>query len=164
MMEKSNMATDGQSLTFNLGNEIYAFEIRNVQEVLDYTRITKVPKSMDFLEGVINLRGGVVPVIDLRVKFGMEATQQTVETCIIILEVMVDRVPTILGVLVDSVKEVIDLNLDEIEPVPKIGLELDNQFILGIGKHDNDFVIVLDINNLFSDKELLSVRRASEKK
>jgi purine-binding chemotaxis protein CheW len=161
-MGNAKMAGEGQCLTFKLSDEVYALEITSVREVLDYTKITKVPKALEFMEGVINLRGGVVPVIDLRIKFDLEASQKTVDTCIIILEVTVNEEETLVGVLVDSVNEVIELDLDNIEPVPKIGMRLDTHFIKGMGKRDEEFVIVLDIDNLFSNQELLTVQAAGE--
>jgi purine-binding chemotaxis protein CheW len=150
-----------QYLTFQLGNEIFALEIAQVREVLDYTAITKVPRTPDFMRGVINLRGGVVPVIDLRLKFGMEQTRQTVNTCIIIAEVDFEGETTVLGALADSVREVLDLAPEDINPPPKLGTCLDTQFIKGMGKRDEDFIIILDIDRVFSAEELGRVQGAA---
>jgi purine-binding chemotaxis protein CheW len=157
------MATAGivettQYLTFKLDDEVFALDITKVREVLDFTTVTKVPRTPDFMRGVINLRGSVVPVVDLRLKFGMTKTEKTVNTCIIIVEVNVDNETTILGALADSVQEVMDLEPDHIEPAPKIGTKLRTDFIKGMGKRDEHFVILLDIDKVFSTDELALVQ------
>jgi purine-binding chemotaxis protein CheW len=143
-----------QFLTFKLGNEIYGLDITKVREVLDFTTVTKVPRTPEFMRGVINLRGSVVPVVDLRRKFGMSLTEKTVNTCIIIAEVMVDNDTTVLGVLADSVQEVIDLDQGSISPAPKIGTRLKTEFIKGMGKRDERLIIILDVDKVFSSDEL----------
>lgn len=160
-MSSEKQAGEGQYLTFKLGDEVYALEITKVREVLDYTRITKVPKTPDFMKGVINLRGGVVPVVDLRLKFNMPAVQQTVDTCIIIVEVTVDGDQSLLGALADQVREVMELDPSQIEPPPKIGTRLETDFISGMGKQNDDFIIILNIEKVFSVEELTAVSRAS---
>ncbi len=147
-----------QYLTFKLDDEVFALDITKVREVLDFTSITKVPRTPDFMRGVINLRGSVVPVVDLRLKFGMSKTEKTVNTCIIITEVTVDNETTILGTLADSVQEVMDLEPDHIEPAPKIGTSLNTEFIKGMGKHNEQFIIILDIDRVFTVKELVQVQ------
>ncbi|MFO7766734.1 MAG: chemotaxis protein CheW, partial [Pelovirga sp.] len=146
-----------QYLTFKLDQEIFALSIAKVREVLDFTEITKVPKTPDFMRGVINVRGGVVPVMDLRVKFGMEPTPQTVNTCIIIVEIIIEGEKTILGALADQVEEVLDLDPDQIEPAPRVGTGLRTEFIKGMGKRDDQFIIILDIDRVFSSEELAAV-------
>ena len=147
-----------QYLTFKLSDEVFALDITKVREVLDFTTVTKVPRTPDFMRGVINLRGTVVPVVDLRLKFGMPQTEKTVNTCIIIAEVTVDNETTILGALTDSVQEVMDLEPDHIEPAPKIGTRLNTEFIKGMGKRDDNFVILLDIDKVFTTGELAVVQ------
>jgi len=147
-----------QYLTFKLDDEVFALDISKVREVLDFTAITKVPRTPDFMRGVINLRGSVVPVVDLRLKFGMCKTEQTVNTCIIITEVGVDGETTVLGALADSVQEVMELGPDQIEPAPKIGTKLNTQFIMGMGKQNERFVIMLDIDKVFSTEEITMVQ------
>ena len=147
-----------QYLSFKLSDEIYALDIAKVREVLDFTTVTKVPRTPEFMRGVINLRGSVVPVVDLRLKFGMTKTESSVNTCIIIVEVKVDDETTILGALADSVQEVLDLGPDHIEPAPKIGTRLNTEFIKGMGKHNNAFLIILDIDKVFSTSELAVVQ------
>jgi purine-binding chemotaxis protein CheW len=110
------------------------------------------------MRGVINLRGGVVPVVDLRLKFGLSRTEKTVNTCIIIVEVTVDEETTVLGALADSVQEVMDLEPGHIEPAPRIGTRLNTEFIKGMGKRDDRFVILLDIDKVFSTSELAVVQ------
>ncbi len=122
--------------------------------------MTKVPRTPDFMRGVINLRGSVVPVVDLRLKFGMTKTESNVNTCIIITEVMVDGDTTVLGVLADAVQEVLDLAPGEILAPPKIGTKLRTEFIRGMGKRDGRFIILLDIDRVFSTDELALVQAA----
>ncbi len=147
-----------QYLTFKLDDEVFALDISKVREVLDFTAITKVPKTPEFMRGVINLRGSVVPVVDLRLKFGLSRTEKTVNTCIIIAEVTVDNETTILGALADSVQEVLDLEPGHIESAPKIGTRLNTDFIKGMGKRDSRFIIILDIDKVFSTDELALVQ------
>jgi purine-binding chemotaxis protein CheW len=151
-----------QYLTYKLDDEVFALDIGKVREVLDFTSITKVPKTPEFMRGVINLRGSVVPVVDLRLKFGMSRTENTVNTCIIIVEVTVDNETTVLGALADSVQEVLDLEAGHIEPAPKIGTRLNTEFIKGMGKRDNRFIIILDIDKIFSTDELALVQGTQE--
>ncbi len=147
-----------QYLTFKLGDEVFALDISKVREVLDFTGVTKVPRTPEFMRGVINLRGSVVPVVDLRLKFGMTQTERTVNTCVIITEITVDEEKTVLGALADSVQEVIDLEPDHIEPAPRIGTRLRTEFIRGMGKRHDRFTIILDIDRIFSTDELALVR------
>ncbi len=147
-----------QYLTYKLGDEVFALDISKVREVLDYTPITRVPRTPEFMRGVINLRGSVVPVVDLRLKLGMTKTEKTVNTCIIITEVTVDGETTVLGALADSVQEVVDLEPGQIEPAPQIGTRLNTEFIKGMGKQNNRFIIILDINRVFSADELALVQ------
>ena len=151
-----------QYLTFRLGEEVFALDIGKVREVLDFTSITKVPQTPDFMKGVINLRGSVVPVVDMRLKFGMSETERTVNTCIIIVEISLDNETTVLGALADSVQEVIELEPDGIEPAPKIGARLKTDFIRGMGKRDGRFIIILDIDRVFSSDELALAQSAGE--
>lgn len=153
-MNEGNAAEAAQYLTFTLGEEIFALDIGKVREVLDYTTITKVPRTPDFMCGVINLRGNVVPVVDMRLKFGMAATVKGVNTCIIIVEVTVDDETTVLGALADSVREVIDLEQEQIEAPPRIGTRLNIDFIRGMGRHGEGFVMILNLDRIFSADEL----------
>jgi purine-binding chemotaxis protein CheW len=156
-MSIAEMVGTTQYLTYKLGDEVFAFDISKVREVLDFTTITKVPRTPEFMRGVINLRGSVVPVVDLRLKFGMTKTEKTVNTCIIITEVSMDGETAILGVLADSVKAVLDLDAENIEPAPKIGSRMQTEFIRGMGKHNERFIMILDIDKVFSNEELALV-------
>ncbi|MBF0328062.1 MAG: purine-binding chemotaxis protein CheW [Nitrospirae bacterium] len=160
-MSVAGVTETTQYLTFKLDDEVFALDIAKVREVLDFTTVTKVPRTPDFMRGVINLRGSVVPVVDMKLKFGMSTTQKTVNTCIIIVEVVVEGESAILGALADSVQEVIDLEPNQIEPSPKIGTRLKTEFIKGMGKRDNNFIIILDINKVFSADELSLVQGAN---
>lgn len=143
-----------QFLTFTLGDEIFALDISSVREVLEYTTVTKMPRTPEYIRGVINLRGRAVPVVDLRLKFGMPETERTVDTCIIIVEVKLGGEQTVLGALSDSVKEVMDIEPQDIEPAPKLGTSIKVDFIRGIGKRGDEFIILLDIDKVFNEEEL----------
>ncbi len=143
-----------QYLTFKLSDEVFALDVAKVREILELTTITKVPQTPDFMCGVINLRGSVVPVIDMRLKFGISKTEQTVNTCIIVVEVDLDGDVIVVGALADSVQEVIEMEPENIEPAPQIGTRLNTEFIKGMGKIDNRFVMILDIDRIFSSQEL----------
>jgi purine-binding chemotaxis protein CheW len=155
-MTEENFVTN-QYLTFKLDAEVFALGITKVREVLDYTSVTRVPQTPDFMRGVINLRGSVVPVVDMRRKFGLPMTTTTVNSCIIIVEINSDDETTVLGALADSVQEVLDLEPDQIEPAPRIGTRLNTEFIRGMGKRDEQFIIILDIDKVFTGAELAMV-------
>jgi purine-binding chemotaxis protein CheW len=142
-----------QYLTFRLAKEIFAVDVAKVREILDFVAITKVPQTPEFMRGVINLRGSVVPVVDMKLKFGMEPTEKTVNTCIVVLEVTIENETTIVGALADSVQEVVELDPSQIEPPPRIGMKLSIDFIKGMGKLNDDFVIILDTDKIFSFDE-----------
>jgi purine-binding chemotaxis protein CheW len=161
-MSEAGITETTQYLTFKLDDEVFALDITKVREVLDFTTVTKVPRTPEFMRGVINLRGSVVPVVDLRLKFGMTKTEKTVNTCVIIVEVAVDNETTVLGALADSVQEVMDLEPDHIEPAPKIGTRLNTEFIKGMGKRDSNFIIILDVDKIFSTDELALVQETRE--
>jgi purine-binding chemotaxis protein CheW len=147
-----------QYLTFKLDEEVFALDVAKVREILEYTTVTKVPQTLDFMRGVINLRGSVVPVIDLRLKFGLTATEQTVNTCIIVTEVDLGDETTLLGALADSVQEVDEMEPGQIEAAPHIGTRLNLDFIKGMGKKDGNFVMILDIDKVFTNDELETVK------
>ncbi len=156
--QKDKAVTANQYLTFTLAKELYAIDIANVWEILDYTTVTRVPRTPEFLLGIINLRGRAVPVADLRLKFGLPKTERTVNTCIIITEVQFAGESTIMGVLADSVQEVFEIDEKNIEPPPRIGTKINIEFIQGMGKQDDRFIIILDVNKVFSFEELAIVQ------
>jgi purine-binding chemotaxis protein CheW len=151
-----------QYLTFKLGEEVFGLDVGKVREILDFTTITKVPRTPGFMRGVINLRGSVVPVVDMRVKFGMSSTEKTVNTCIVVAEVELEGDVIVLGALVDSVQEVFELEPGQIEPPPRIGTKLNTEFIKGMGKRDERFIILLDVDKAFSAEELSLVQDTAE--
>lgn len=150
-----------QCLTFVLDSEIFAVDVAKVREILDLTAITKVPQTPDFMRGVINLRGSVVPVVDMRLKFGMTETEKTVNTCIIVMEIALGEDSAVVGALADSVREVLELEPDSIEPAPRMGCGLNTDFLKGMGKYNERFIMVLDIDSVFADEELVSLRDCS---
>jgi len=161
-METKDLLETSQYLAFNLEKEVFAFDISKVREVLEFTTVTKVPQTPEMMKGVINLRGSVVPVIDMRIKFGMGETEKTVNTVIIIIEIDLDGTSTLIGAMVDSVQEVMDLDSDHIEPPPKIGTKLNTDFIKGMGKVNHQFVMILDIAKVFSTDEMIMVNQVAE--
>ena len=151
-------AEKNQYLTFDLDGEVFAIEVSKVREILDFTEVTSVPQMPVFMRGVINLRGSVVPVIDMRNKFGLPVVADTVDTCIIIVEVQIDKETSVLGALVDSVQEVLDIEGEQIEPPPRMGSRMNSDFLHGMGKHNDCFVMILNIDKVFSSDELAMVQ------
>jgi len=144
----------GQYMTFKLGNELFAISVAQVREVLEISQITRVPTAPPYMRGVVNVRGQATPVVDLRLKFGLPPNPDSVHTRIIVMELEVDGEPTILGGVADSVHEVIELEPGSINPPPRIAMKWRTDFILGMGKRGDDFIIVLDVNAVFSSDEL----------
>jgi purine-binding chemotaxis protein CheW len=144
-------------VTFRLEEEVFGLCIDRVREVLDFTSVTKVPGTPDFMRGVINLRGSVVPVVDLRLKFGMGETVRRAETRIVIVEIDLEGDMAVLGALADSVSEVIELGPDLIGPPPRIGTRLRTDFIRGMGRRDDEFIVILNVDQVFSLDELAMV-------
>lgn len=149
-------------LTFTLDQEDFAVDVAGVREVLDYTTVTRVPRTPVFMKGVINLRGSVVPVVDMRLKFGLLEAEKTVDTCVIVLEVELDGEVTVIGAIADSVKAVFELASKDIEPPPRLGTRFENEFISGMGKSNDVFIIILDVNKVFSVEEMELFRQAEE--
>ncbi len=149
-------------LTFTLDQEDFAVDVAGVREVLDFTAVTRVPRTPEYMKGVINLRGNVVPVVDMRLKFGLPEGEKTVDTCIIVMEVEMEGAVTVIGAVADSVKEVFELEPDDIEPPPRLGTRLESEFVSGMGKRNGDFIIILDVNRIFSTEEVEYLRQAEE--
>ncbi len=141
---------EGKFLTFELGNEEYGVEILKVKEIIGIMNITTVPQTPDYMKGVINLRGKVIPVLDLRLKFSMQEEEHTQETCIIVVEVN----NTLIGIVVDRVSEVLEIKKEEIEAAPSFGQAIDTKFIMGLGKAKGKIIILLDIEKVLSSEEL----------
>jgi purine-binding chemotaxis protein CheW len=161
-MSVTEITETRQYLTFRLGDEVFATDVAKVREVLDFTTITKIPRTPDFMSGVINLRGNVVPVVDLRLCFEMSKTEKTVNTCIVVVEMLLDGEANVIGALADSVEEVIDLEPDQIQPPPRIGTRIRTDFIKGMGKRDTQLIMILDIDRVFSVEELSAFRAAEQ--
>jgi purine-binding chemotaxis protein CheW len=157
-MSVTEITETRQYLTFKLGNEVFATDVAKVREVLDLTSVTEIPRTPEFMAGVINLRGSVVPVVDLRLCFGMSKTQSTRNTCIVVVEVLLDNESIVIGALADSVEEVIDLEPDQIQPPPRMGTQIRTDFIKGMGKRDTQFIMILDIDRVFSVDDLAATR------
>jgi Chemotaxis signal transduction protein len=149
-MERS---TNQQYLSFSLDGERYAVRIEKVHEVLEYTRITSLPRMADFMKGIINLRGTGIPVIDLRLRFGMLETPIGKDTAIIVMEIEGEDGNIVVGTLADAVHEVIELADSAIEPPPSFGSNLVIDYISGIGKNDGRFIVVLDIDRILEAEE-----------
>jgi purine-binding chemotaxis protein CheW len=151
----------GKYMTFQLAREEYGLEILKVREIIGLLEITRVPRTREFIRGVINLRGKVIPVIDLRLKFDMERCETTDQTVIIVVQCSVDGRPLTMGLLVDQVLEVLSIDGDHIEPTPSLGhAALDDGFILGVGKHEKRIVFLLDIARILSNEEAHEISRA----
>ena len=146
-----------QYLAFTLGGEAFAMDIRSIREVIQFGGITDVPLMPPFIRGVINLRGAVVPVIDLSVRFGRPATTPAHRTCIVILELSQGEDTAELGVMVDNVSEVLSIGESEVEPAPAFGTGLAAEFIAGVAKVGDRFVILLDVNHVLSVDELAAL-------
>jgi purine-binding chemotaxis protein CheW len=157
-MSVTEITDTRQYLTFKLGGEVFAIDVSKVREVLDFTTITKIPRTPDFMSGVINLRGNVVPVVDLRLCFEMSRTEKTVNTCIVVMEMLLEGESTVVGALADSVEEVIDLEPEQIQPAPRMGTQIRTDFIKGMGRREAEFIMILDIDRVFSAEELSAVR------
>lgn len=149
-----------QYLTFTLDQEQYAAEVSKVREVLELMPVTKLPRMPEYMRGVINIRGSVVPVVDLRQKFGMAEVSETVDTSIIVMDVGREGHEMTVGCLADSVDEVIDIAPDSVEAAPSFGTKVETQFIDGIAKREDAFIILLDINRVFADGELSNLEAA----
>ncbi|GFE81864.1 chemotaxis protein CheW [Steroidobacter agaridevorans] len=143
-----------QYLTFILGAETFALGILAIKEIIEYSSLTDVPMMPPYVRGVINLRGAVVPVIDLAVRFGRASAPVTKRTCIVIIEIMANEERQVIGIVVDAVNEVLDIPAADIEPPPAFGAGIRTDFILGMGKVHNKFVIVLDVNHVLAFDEL----------
>jgi len=146
--------SSNQFLTFTLERELFAIDVFKVREILEYTQCTRVPNTSDYVRGVINLRGNIVPVIDMKMKFGLPPTEVQIDTCIIIVEIEYGEDVAYIGALADSVREVLEIESDSIEPPPKMGTQVNGKMILGMCKREDDIIIVLNVNQLFSTKEI----------
>lgn len=147
----------GKYLTFSLADEEYGLEILKVREIIGIMDITAVPQMPHFVKGVINLRGKVIPVVDLRLKFGMEPAEYTEATCIIVVDV-----GSLMGIIVDTVQEVLHIDESSIDPPPPLGASVDTSFILGLGKIRDEVKILLDIDRVLTEEELANLQQSGD--
>lgn len=153
-----------QYLTYPLGGEPFAIGILAIKEIIEYGSLTEVPRMPAFIRGVINLRGAIVPVIDLDARFGKRTTTVTRRTCIVILEVECDCENQVVGIIVDAVSEVLEIPNDQVEPAPSFGAKIRADFIQGMGKVNGKFVIVLNVNKVLSINEIQTLVGVEEEK
>ncbi|MBC7923830.1 MAG: purine-binding chemotaxis protein CheW [Ferruginibacter sp.] len=160
MKEEITLSLDSY-LSFRLEDETFAVNVGKVLEILEVPHLTKVPRSPEYLRGVINLRGTVLPVIDTRVKFGLSATRFTVDTCVVVLNINVENDKLVIGALVDAVQEVLEIGEDQIKPSPSLGSKYQSEFIRGMVKMEEQFIMLLNIDRVFSTDELTVVKESS---
>lgn len=153
---RANRGQAGMYLTFKLADEEYGVEILKVREIIGYMKITAIPQMPGYMKGVLNLRGKVIPVVDLRLKFGLAEAEHTDQTCIIVVDV-----GTEVGVVVDTVSEVLDIAAEDIDPAPKVSGGTDTGFILGMGKVGDNVKILLNINKVLSQEEIVAITSAA---
>lgn len=151
------MNDQSQYLTFTLDGDEYAVEVTQVREVLEMTELTKIPRMPGWMKGVINIRGSVVPVVDLRTRFGMPEIQLTMDSRIVVMDIQAGEDQLVLGCLADSVQEVITLPGEQIDPPPRMGTRLDSDFITGVGKRDDQFIILLNMSRVFTQDDYLEL-------
>ena len=159
-LEPKTAAKGGKYLTFALGKEEYGLEILKVREIIGWMDITTLPRTPTCIKGVVNLRGQVIVVVDLRTKFGMEAAPRTDQTCIIVVEIRHEQRKLSTGIIVDRVSEVLEIPGDNIEPAPSFGATVATDFILGMGKVGESVKILLDIDKVLSSEEVIAAARA----
>ena len=157
-MNKEQITAAESYLSFRLGEEVFAASVAQVIEILEVPKITRVPKSPAYMRGVLNLRGSVLPVIDTRLKFGMPATIDTVNTCIMVLSVQIDNESFVLGALVDAVQEVFEISQADIKTAPSIGSKYKSEFIEGMVKANEQFIMMLNLDKVFSSDELITLQ------
>lgn len=143
-------ALPGKYLTFCVGEELYGLEILKVQEIIGLMTVTHVPRTPSFVRGVINLRGRIIPVVDLRSKFDLEPKEDTERTCIVVVQVERDHRSVVMGLLVDEVSEVINVQASQLEPTPSLGADVDTAFLVGLAKVNQKVVMLLDVDRVLA--------------
>jgi cheW protein len=156
-MSETNIAKITSYLTFKLGDEEFAAHVSKVLNILELTKITEVPKSPNYMTGVINLRGSVLPVIDTRIKFGMTPTEYTPSTCIVVMDIDLEGESVHVGALVDSVQAVIEIGQEQIMPPPSLGNKYRSEFIEGVANVNDKFIMILNMDEVFSSEDLLNL-------
>lgn len=161
-MNQDNLLKINSYLSFKLGEEEFAAHVGKVLNILEMTKITEVPKAPEYMKGVINLRGTVLPVIDTRIKFGMQPTDYTTNTCIIVLDIEVDGESIQIGALVDAVQAVLEIDKSKIMPPPSIGSKYKSEFIEGVASIDDKFIMILDMDAVFSIQDVVNLKDKTE--
>ncbi len=164
LIELNDSLIDSQYLTFIITDEEFAVSIMKVKEIIEYQSLTQVPMVPKFIAGAVNLRGAVVPVINLAVKFGLEARAVNRRSCIVIMEMQLEGETVVLGILVDKVLQVVDIPESEIEPAPSFGAQIKTEFIQGMARSEDKFVIILSINQVLSIDEISVVGKLQDEK
>ena len=157
-MEDIDHFESNSYLSFRIGTELFGTNVKNAINILEMTKVTRVPKAPKYMKGVINLRGSILPVLDARIKFGINETEYTTNTCILVLEVLAKGETLLLGTIVDSVQEVLEISEDEIQDPPNIGSNFQSEIITGMAKKDNDFIMLLDTSKIFTEEEIVEVK------
>lgn len=160
-MSTSKITETARYLTFRLGDELFAINVFKAREVLDVSRITRVPTAPGYMRGVVNVRGNAIPVVDLRIKFGLPQAPDTLNTRIIVMELDMESEKVVVGGLADAVHEVLELEPKEIEEPPTLGMRWRTDLILGMGRRDDKFIIILDIDRVFSTEDVALVANAT---
>ncbi len=164
-MEENKKEKKQQSyLSFKLGKEVFAANVSNVLEILEMPSVTSIPYAPAYMRGVINLRGKVLPVLDTRLKFGLDVGEDTVDTSIIVLRIHMEGKEMEIGALVDAVEEVMELSESDMEPAPKLGSDLKIKFMEGMVKNDDKFIMILNMDKVFSGEDLQNVQKATSDK
>jgi purine-binding chemotaxis protein CheW len=158
---KTMVDREGKYLTFTLDNEEYGISILKIKEIIGMMPITSVPQTPEFVKGVINLRGKVIPVVDLRLRFGMESIEYTERTCIVVVEIAERYDNIVIGIVVDSVSEVLNIKGEDIEDTPTFGTKLNTDYILGMAKMEGGVKIMLDIDRVLKGEEIEMIRKAA---
>ena len=162
-VNQARVPEGGKFLTFLMANEKYGLEILKVREIMGMMDVTSIPTTPAFIRGVINLRGKVIPVVDLRLKFGIEAKEDTQRTCIIVVHLTHTAQEMTMGIIVDEVSDVLDIDRNQIEPPPSFGANIRTDFILGMGKVDQKVMTMLDIDRVLTEQEIALVESSAEK-
>jgi purine-binding chemotaxis protein CheW len=160
-MEKSNQENVSSYLTFQIGTEIFGTSVNNVINILEMTKITRIPQALKHMKGVINLRGSILPILDARLKLNLPETEYTTNTCILVLEITDRKESLQLGVIVDNVQEVIELSDADIQPPPSLGTNYQADLINGMTKKDDVFILLIDVNKIFADEAMIDIKEMS---
>jgi purine-binding chemotaxis protein CheW len=161
-MNEKNTSIINSYLSFKLGDEVFAAHASKVLNILEMCKVTEVPRAPEYMKGIINLRGTVLPIIDLRQKLGMSPTEKTANTCIIVLDINIGEESVLVGAIVDAVSAVLEFEKSELLPPPNIGSKYRSEFIVGVANINETFIMVLDMDAIFSADEISTLREKTE--